>query len=120
VEEKIERHDALRKAAFDMLPFGIGDDARNQVEGEKALGAPAVTIDGEGDALNQEREVGKLAALFKMTGRESGEFLNQLGISQTRLAGGREHLVVKAPSIVALEQTGPHHLSPSRSHWALL
>ena len=39
LQEEVQRQDALRQAALDGLPLGVGQDARHQVIGEDALGA---------------------------------------------------------------------------------
>ena len=56
---------------FQAVPFEARHDARDQVEGEQALGAAAVAVDREGDALQQEREVGQVAPLFELRRRAS-------------------------------------------------
>ncbi len=103
LQEQIQRHHALGQAALDALPFRMRQDARDQVEGEQALGAPAVAINREGDALNQEREVRQFAALLELRRRHRAELLEQLGIVRPGMAGGGEHLVVKAARVIALE-----------------
>jgi len=62
-EKKIQGGDALGQAALDLAPFGVRNDAGQKVVGEDALGAFGIAVDGEGDALMQEREVGGLLAL---------------------------------------------------------
>ncbi len=66
LQKQIQRDDPLREAAFDSLPFGIRDDAGNQIEGKQALGSTPVAVHSEGDSLKKEGKVGVLAALFKL------------------------------------------------------
>ena len=54
VQEKIQRRDALRKPALDVLPFLRRDDARQHVERENLFRALRVAIDVERDALPQK------------------------------------------------------------------
>ena len=61
-QEVIERGDALGEAAFDFVPLGGGDEPRQQVVGKDALGSLVAPVDGEGDALGEEGEVGGLLA----------------------------------------------------------
>ena len=56
LQEEIQRHDALREAAVDALPFRMRQDARDQIERKQPLGSPAVAVYREGDSLNQERQ----------------------------------------------------------------
>ena len=53
-EKKIQCGNALREAAFNLLPFVVGDDARQQVVGKNALRAFIISIHREGDALVQK------------------------------------------------------------------
>ena len=66
LQKQIQRHHALRQAALDALPFRVRKDARDQIEGKQALGAAAVAVDREGDALEQEGKVGQFAALLEL------------------------------------------------------
>ena len=54
-----------------------GDEAREQVVGEDALGAFVAAVDGEGDALGEEGEVGGLLAALQLVGGQAGEGLGQ-------------------------------------------
>src|SRR5438128_2379737 len=111
LQEEIERHHALAEAALDVVPLLAGKDSRRQVEGEETLGATAVAIDGEGDALQEEREIGELPALFELAGGHGGQFLINLGVMRPGNAIGGEHLVEKRAWIVVSEETVfPSHL----------
>ena len=59
VQEKVQRADALGQAALQEVPFVRRDDARDQVERENLLRALAVAVDGERDALREERLIGE-------------------------------------------------------------
>ena len=73
VDEAVERGDALAQAALHLSPFVGRDDARNQVEGDQALGAVAVlvlrAVDREGDADAAEDDFRFLAAGAHHLGR---------------------------------------------------
>ena len=65
--------DALRQAAFEVLPLAGGHDTWQQVVRKDALGSLAVAVHGEGNALGEERAVGRLLmplqfVLFCMVG----------------------------------------------------
>ena len=88
VEEEVERRDTLDQPALHRLPFRGGDDARQQVVGEDAFGAPRVAVDGEGDALVEEGEIGGLLAGVQLRGRQLQEpFVEEL-VLRTRDAVG--------------------------------
>ena len=55
-DEEVQGGDALHQPALDALPFRVGDHPRHEVEGEDALDALLGAVDGEGDALVDERE----------------------------------------------------------------
>ncbi len=50
-QEKIQSGEALREAALDLRPLMRGNDARDEIVGEDALGAFFAAVDGEGDAF---------------------------------------------------------------------
>ena len=62
VHEGVERAHALLDAGGEPAPFGGAQDARDDVEGDEALGGGLVAVDGEGDAGAAEQRLG-LAAL---------------------------------------------------------
>jgi len=80
------------------------DDARHQVEGEDALGALLVAVDGEGDALAQERGVDRGAALLEFLAVEVVEAVEKRGVMGAHLAGCDEHLVEKIARLVSIEK----------------
>ena len=51
VQEQIQRGDALDQSGLDVLPLSPRDDARQEIEGEDALGALVVVVDRKSDAL---------------------------------------------------------------------
>ena len=63
VEEGVERLHALLDALGQPPPFGAGNDARHDVEGDQPLGRFGLAIDGEGDAGLAEDALG-VAHLF--------------------------------------------------------
>ena len=68
VEEGVERLHALLDALRQPAPFGAGDDARHDVEGDQPLGRLRLAVDGEGDAGLAEDALG-VAHLFGQPGR---------------------------------------------------
>ena len=104
LQEQIQRDDALRQAALDAVPLRARQDARDEVEGEQPLGAEAVAVDGEGDALEQEREVGQAPALLELRRRHLRQLVEERHAVRPRLAAAGEHLVVERSGIVVAEQ----------------
>ena len=77
VQEVVEGGHALGEAALQPVPLGGRDDARDQVEGEDALDAFFLAVDGEGDALVEELDVGVAAALLEGVGGHAAELLEE-------------------------------------------
>jgi hypothetical protein len=103
-QEQVQRRDALREAAFELLPFLGRNDARQQVERENLLRARRIAIDVERDALAQKREVNRLAFVFEFPRRQGLEQLPELPVMRTQLALGIEHFVEKSVVLVLSEQ----------------
>ncbi len=74
-QKEIQRRDALRQAAFDVVPLGAGDQARDQVIGKNPLCALSPTVNREGNALIQEGEVGGVLAPANFVRRKRGQHL---------------------------------------------
>ena len=70
-----------------------GDEARQQVVGKDALGALVAAVDGEGDALGEEGEVGGLLAALQFVRRQAGQGFGQGAVVRAQLAAGLAHLV---------------------------
>ena len=79
-QKKIERGDALRQSALDAVPLLGGDQPRQQVVREDALGAFVAAVDGEGDALGEKGEIGRLLAPLQLVGGQAGEGLGQRAV----------------------------------------
>ena len=102
VQEEIERGDALDQSLFDGLPFGVGNDARHEVEREDPLGPLIVIVDREGDATPHEGQVDRsllplvlcLVEMFQVLGDSS-----IVGADGPRFI---EHLVTKITAVVSL------------------
>ena len=92
-QKEIERGDALREAALDAVPLLRRDEARQQVVGEDALGALVAAVDGEGDALGEEREVGRLLAALQLIGGQAGQGFGKGAVVRAHFAAGLAHLV---------------------------
>src|SRR6185369_13813529 len=82
VDEGVERMDPLLEPAFDVVPLGRADDARDQVEGKDALGTLVVPIDVERDAeLQEEPFPGMLVTQELSAGERFNGLLHQRGMS---------------------------------------
>ena len=77
-----------------LCPFVRGNDARQQIVGEDALGAFFVAVDGEGDAFMQKGEVGGLLAAAQLFGSELEQRALHGLVMRTRDIVRAEHLVV--------------------------
>jgi hypothetical protein len=53
-EESVNGSDALGEASLEVIPFGGGDDSRDEVEWEDSLAAFGFAVDVEGDSLVEE------------------------------------------------------------------
>jgi len=53
-EKEIQCGDSLREATFDLAPFLVRNDSRQQVIGEDALGTLVVSVHRERDPLVQK------------------------------------------------------------------
>ncbi len=69
VHEHVQRLHALDQAGLQGAPFVRGDDARDRIERDQALGAGIVAIHGEGDADSPERQVRFGALALDVFGR---------------------------------------------------
>ena len=73
VQEKIQRRDALREAALDLLPLFRRDDPRQQIKRKNFLRALRVAINVERDALPQKIRVHRLPLGVEFRARQSLE-----------------------------------------------
>ncbi len=114
-QEEVERGDALREAALDAVPLLRGDQARQQIVREDALGAFFAAVDGEGDALGEEGEIGRLLAALQLAGGQGGKGLGQGAIVRPQLAAGLAHLVEGLGRAGSLRKAVPIPLDGLRS-----
>src|ERR1700690_1752934 len=105
LEKQIERHDSLGQTAVDAFPFRMGQDARNQVKRKQPLSTLTVAVNGKGNALNQKGKIGEFSALFELRRGHCAKLMEELGIVRARLSRRDEHLIIKAPRVVAFQQT---------------
>ena len=70
----------------------------------KRRSAPAVTIDGERNALQREGEIRDLPQLLELAGRHARQFLIGGGIMRAGLPGRLEHLVKERTGVIVPEQ----------------
>ena len=103
LQEQIQRRDSLRESTFDLPPFVVGNDSRQQVVGKDALRALVVAVHRKCDSLMQEREVGCLLALTHFLGRQLQQRLEKCLIVRTRHAGSLEHLVIGCVELIIPE-----------------
>jgi hypothetical protein len=99
-QEQVQGMNALGQAAFDPVPFGRGDDARQKVGGNDPLGRLIVVIDREGDALMQKALLASLLAAIEFLQRQGGNARVHHRIRQARLAVAAEHLVIRLAQLI--------------------
>ena len=93
-EEGVECAHALAQADLERRPFGAGNDARQQVEGDQALLAAFLTIDIEGDADAMEGDVGLLALARDVLSRRLFEPVGVGPVVRAHRAVSGVHFVV--------------------------
>jgi hypothetical protein len=113
VDEFVQRVDALAQPALDEIEVVGGQDARDHVEGEDALGPRLVTADGECDSHREQRLLGRLLPSFELTFWELPDQIDEQLGPGARPSRRFEQLVEEAVQRVAVEA---HHLngSPAR------
>ena len=72
---------------------GGRDQPRQQIVGKDALGALVAAVDGEGDALGEKREVGRLLAPLQLLFGQPRQGLGQRAIVGAHLSARLAHLV---------------------------
>jgi hypothetical protein len=95
VDEVVQRTDPLGQAALDRAPFLRGDDARHEVERERAVAGGTVMVGARGverDALLHEDRIAPAAGRGELLGPERVERAGVLA----RRPGRVDHLVVEA------------------------
>jgi hypothetical protein len=131
-EEGVERADPLDQTALDPVPLGARHDARNRIEGEDALCAALVGVDGEGDATAEEGAVRELATRAELPLTDRIEQLDDATRLRANLAfaavelveGSRERLVGPEDRLaprsrgLTLELLLPEHGPPCRERSA--
>ncbi len=87
------RFDALLEPGAQQVPFGGGENARQDVEGDEPLLRVRFAIDGEGDADAAEQELRLAPAVVEHVGRHLGEPAKQLAIGGPQRPVAAFHLV---------------------------
>ncbi len=95
VQIGVQRFHALLKAARELLPFAAIENARNDVEGDQALGGSGFAIDRKRDADAAEDELGFLATIVEDVFRDVVQPVRELLIGRPDRAVRRTHLVEK-------------------------
>ena len=94
----VDRLDPLLEPALQSLPFGRGEDARNDVERDQALLRLGVAVDRKGNADAPKEVLGLAAAEIEHVRGNFAQPVRQLGV-------GRPHRAFAAPHLV--EHSGP-------------
>jgi len=112
VQEKVERRDPLDETLFDSLPFGTGDDARNQIKGEDPFGPLIIVIDGECHTAAHESQIDccLLATMLRVI--EGLEAFDYLCVVWSDVSGLPEHFIKKVVCFVVIEKHGMKGVMP--------
>ncbi len=114
-QEKVERADALNQPRLDERPLVRGNHAREEVEGEGALGAGLVAVDRERDALVPEGQVRERPAPPELDRGHRPDPFRDVGVVRAGCAVGLEHLVEEALRVVVAEHGPPSAAGLARS-----
>src|SRR6059058_3086945 len=90
----------MLSSARQHIPLGMWDNAWDKVKRENALNSLLLPIDGERDALVQERNIRCPAPLVKCAGIQCGQVIQQHLVMRTRNAGRCKHLVEEAANVI--------------------
>ena len=95
-EKGVERLHALHQALVQVLPLVPGDDARNDVEGDRCLMPVDRAVGAEGDAVASVELVDLVARRRHPLGRRAGEPVRDTAVGRTDRfpgSGPRVHFV---------------------------
>jgi len=108
-QEEIQGGDPLHEPAFEPLPLPARHHARHEVEGEDPLRALGLAVDGEGDALVEELDVGLAPPLVEAGRAQAPELVVEGAVVGAHLPRRFEHLVEEGPRVVCtLEEPWLH------------
>ena len=96
VEEDVDRLHPLDAAALHEFPFGPGENARDEIEGDQPLGRAAFGIDREGDAEPAEQLLRRRLLCHQGLDGEIVEQLGKVGVGRSHRAVGLAHLIKKS------------------------
>ncbi|MNN43619.1 hypothetical protein D3C81_1578650 [compost metagenome] len=94
-KKQVQGLDPLNTATFHHPPFTGGNTARDGVEGNQALSALFVAIEGEGNTGAMEQQVGFTPTLCQQFRRGVGQPAGELPVMRTDLAVCAVHLIKK-------------------------
>ena len=103
MQEEVECCDALGEAALNDLPFLVGDDAGNEVEGEDALRTLSISVDGEGDALFKEAGINQVLFVPQILDAKAFVSLMYCPVVGKYFTAIEKHFVKEAVFLVALK-----------------
>ena len=92
------------QTAFDLSPFGSGEDPRQQIVGKYPLNARVIAVYGESDPLVKKGEIGVALTLLQFICAEATQAMSQFNIRRANAAIRSEHLVVGGGEGVALKR----------------
>ena len=116
-EKQVEGGDALREPALDRFPFPGGDQARQQIVREDALGAFFAAVDGEGDALGEEGKIDRLLAAAQFVGGQGSKSLGERAILRPHFSAAARASHRRPRRAGSLRKAVPTRLDGLRSYF---
>ena len=98
VQESVERPHALFDPGRQPAPFGGGENARHDIEGDQPFRGLFGAIDRKGDALPAEQSFGLFEGSFDIGLGKLGHPLMDLRVGLAHLAVLQDHFIEKAAS----------------------
>ncbi len=95
-QEKVQRAHALGEAGLQPPPFGAGENAGNDVEGDQPLGGVLVAVDAEGDADAAEHVLRLGAARGEHIGRRLLEPFFDMPVERAHVLLFETHFIEEA------------------------
>ena len=108
IEKQVQGGNALAQAPFQLAPFGVRQNPRDDIEGNDPLGPLAVPVNVEGDPHSQHRAIGGPLPPLKIVGRQAFQMREQDLAFAARQTGRLEEFVVEVANLIGGEWP-PHY-----------
>jgi len=117
-EKHVQRLDPLNAATFDNPPFTGGNAARDGVEGNQALGALLIPVEGESDPGAVKQQIGFTPALGQQFSGGFGQPAGELAVMRANLPCPIVHFVVISAdhAVLLVTRTQESSQGPCQRH----